>query len=152
MTKGTTGPGPTGIAPLGATFGPSGPTAPTGPSGPNGQTGPSGLTGPVGQTGSEDIVVRDLTETEPHATAAVPAGDAPPPVGAMEIEDRREFVRGDLARGLLWLLTLTIGGVIFFVGIGQIKGEVLTQSIFPSLVTLAGTALGFYFGAVSTKK
>src|SRR5439155_6958679 len=62
----------------------------------------------------------------------------------------REDVRGDLARGLLWLLTFAIGGVLVFVGLGRLDGTVITQSIFPSLVALAGTALGFYFGS-STK-
>jgi len=42
--------------------------------------------------------------------------------------------------------------VIFFVGMGQVNSDVLTQSIFPSLVTLTGTALGFYFGAQTAKK
>jgi len=67
-------------------------------------------------------------------------------------EAPREVIRSDLARGLLWLLTITIGAVIFFVGLGQVPSEVLTQSIFPSLVTLTGTALGFYFGAQTAKK
>src|SRR3954469_2148337 len=51
-------------------------------------------------------------------------------------EGPREVIRSDLARGLLWLLTITIGAVIFFVGLGQVKSDVLTQTIFPSLVTL----------------
>jgi hypothetical protein len=65
-------------------------------------------------------------------------------------DEVREAARGDLARGLLWLLALAIGGVLLFVGIGRVDGTVITQSIFPSLVALAGTALGFYFGS-STK-
>jgi hypothetical protein len=69
-----------------------------------------------------------------------------------ELPYDRETIRADLARGLLWLLTLTVGGAIFFVGMGQLKGEILTQSIFPSLVTLTGTALGFYFGSESKSK
>ena len=59
----------------------------------------------------------------------------------------REGTRGDLARGLLWLLTFAIGGVLAFIGLGRLEGTVLTQSIFPSLIALAGTALGFYFGS-----
>lgn len=66
-------------------------------------------------------------------------------------EERREEARGDLARGLLWLLTFAIGGVLAFVGLGRLDGTVITQSIFPSLVALAGTALGFYFGSQSGK-
>ena len=67
------------------------------------------------------------------------------------LEERREEARGDLARGLLWLLTFAIGGVLVFVGLGRLDGTVITQSIFPSLVALAGTALGFYFGSQSGK-
>ncbi|MEO7143250.1 MAG: PKD domain-containing protein [Bryobacteraceae bacterium] len=62
-------------------------------------------------------------------------------------DEVREAARGDLARGLLWLLTFAIGGVLAFVGLGRLDGTVITQSIFPSLVALAGTALGFYFGS-----
>ncbi len=66
-------------------------------------------------------------------------------------DETRETTRGDLARGLLWLLTFAIGGVIAFIGLGRLDGTVLTQSIFPSLVALAGTALGFYFGSQTAK-
>lgn len=66
-------------------------------------------------------------------------------------EETRENTRGDLARGLLWLLTLVVGGVLVFIGLGRLEGTVLTQSIFPSLVALAGTALGFYFGSQTAK-
>jgi hypothetical protein len=58
----------------------------------------------------------------------------------------REAARGDLARGLLWLLGFTVAGVLVFVALGRIDGAAVTQSIFPSLIALAGTALGFYFG------
>ena len=77
-----------------------------------------------------------------------------PPIqlsGAVSLDERREEARGDLARGLLWLLTFAIGGVLAFVGLGRLDGTVITQSIFPSLVALAGTALGFYFGSQSAK-
>jgi len=62
----------------------------------------------------------------------------------------REGTRGDLARGLLYLLTFAIGGVLVFIGVGRLDGTVLTQSVFPSLIALAGTALGFYFGSQTT--
>jgi hypothetical protein len=65
---------------------------------------------------------------------------------------QREETRGDLARGLLWLLTFSIGGVLAFIGLGRLEGTVLTQSIFPSLIALAGTALGFYFGSQQTQQ
>jgi hypothetical protein len=81
-----------------------------------------------------------------------PAASPPPAVEKIsKIDADREGVRGDLARGLLWLLTLLIGGLLVFVGIGRVGAEVLTQSVFPSLVTLTGTALGFYFGSQSSK-
>jgi len=68
-----------------------------------------------------------------------------------DLEENREGTRGDLARGLLYLLTFAIGGVLVFIGTGRLEGTVLTQSVFPSLIALAGTALGFYFGSQSTK-
>jgi hypothetical protein len=67
------------------------------------------------------------------------------------LETNRENTRGDLARGLLWLLTFVIGGVLIFVGLGRLEGTVITESVFPSLIALAGTALGFYFGSQSGK-
>ena len=83
-----------------------------------------------------------------------PAGPPPPPQDTKKItaEESRENTRGDLARGLLWLLTFAIGGVLVFIGLGRLDGTVLTQSIFPSLVALAGTALGFYFGSQTAKE
>lgn len=63
----------------------------------------------------------------------------------------REITRGALARGLLWLLSFVIGGILMFIAIGRLEGTVLTQSVFPSLIALAGTALGFYFGAEAAK-
>lgn len=70
-----------------------------------------------------------------------------PKVAEYDLVQAQEGTRGDLARGLLWLLTMTIGGMILFVGLGRLDGTLLAQSVFPSLVTLAGTALGFYFGS-----
>jgi len=84
-----------------------------------------------------------------HESALDPA-TAPSAIGVSQpktLDDRREEARGDLARGLLWLLAFAVGGVLAFVGLGRIDGNVITQSIFPSLVALAGTALGFYFGS-----
>lgn len=94
--------------------------------------------------GSGDL---DLTKIEPSLT-----DQAPPPFTVGEPFDpaaKREGTRGDLARGLLWLLALCIGGVLTFIPLGLLEGSVLTQSVFPSLIALAGTALGFYFGSVS---
>lgn len=89
----------------------------------------------------------DFTETE----GSLPAVDSQSAVLSVSspynpFRDREE-TRGDLARGLLWLLTFAIGGVLAFIGLGLLDGTVLTQSVFPSLIALAGTSLGFYFGS-----
>jgi hypothetical protein len=90
-----------------------------------------------------------LNELPPQPSSSAPASLGKPfSVSApFNLDEVREAARGDLARGLLWLLTFAIGGVLAFVGLGRIDGTVITQSIFPSLVALAGTALGFYFGS-----
>jgi len=95
----------------------------------------------------------DLTSDPKEAAAAdTPVVTSPYKVSEPYNPDReREGTRGDLARGLLWLLTFVIGGVLVFVGLGRLDGTVITQSIFPSLIALAGTALGFYFGSQTTK-
>lgn len=97
------------------------------------------------------------------AGARAPAGDADsgqrvqlPPSQLVEqtpydLGRAREETRSDLARIILYLLAFVIGGVLLFIGTGQLAASTLVQSIFPSLVTLAGTALGFYFGAQSAK-
>ncbi|SRR6266567_1433469 len=95
----------------------------------------------------------DLT-SDPNEVAAASAPAVASPYQVSESYDpvrEREGTRGDLARGLLWLLTFAIGGVLVFVGLGRLDGTVITQSIFPSLVALAGTALGFYFGSQTGK-
>jgi hypothetical protein len=81
-----------------------------------------------------------------------PAKPPTPAIGVTEPEPyspdkSREETRGDLARGLLWLLTFAVGGILAFIGFGRLEGSVLAQSIFPSLIALTGTALGFYFGS-----
>jgi Putative peptidoglycan binding domain len=90
----------------------------------------------------------DLTNEPPVDTANAPPVVITPP---FSLDQNREETRGDLARGLLYLLTFAIGGVLAFVGLGRLEGTVITQSVFPSLIALAGTALGFYFGSQSVK-
>lgn len=89
----------------------------------------------------------DLTSEIPVDKPAASVSLTPP----SSLETNRENTRGDLARGLLWLLTFVIGGVLGFVGLGRLEGTVITQSVFPSLIALAGTALGFYFGSQTGK-
>jgi hypothetical protein len=98
------------------------------------------------QVADTDHLDLAATEGEPTVSKAGPVveKEAPQP---FDPNRQREETRGDLARGLLWLLTFTIGGVLVFIGLGRLDGTVLTQSIFPSLIALAGTALGFYFGS-----
>ena len=89
----------------------------------------------------------DLTDEKPADKPAASVSLTP----SFSLDRNREETRGDLARGLLWLLTLVIGGVLVFVALGRLDGTVITQSVFPSLIALAGTALGFYFGSQSGK-
>jgi len=92
----------------------------------------------------KELNLIDETVSPPGAS---PTGSHPYTVSdPLNLDQLREAARGDLARGLLWLLTFAIGGVLAFVGLGRLDGTVITQSIFPSLIALAGTALGFYFG------
>src|SRR5262245_23092724 len=96
---------------------------------------------------SLDTIAKEVTQ---EVTSAVPEQlllSQPVTVETplYDINRTREETRGDLARSILWLLAFVIGGVILFVGTGQLEASTLVQSIFPSLVTLAGTALGFYF-------
>lgn len=88
--------------------------------------------------------VLDLTKTDPQ-----PKPEPARTPLTVQSNITREGTRSDLAMGLLWLLSLAIGGVLVFIGIGRLEGSALTQSVFPSLVTLVGTALGFYFGSES---
>jgi hypothetical protein len=89
----------------------------------------------------------DLTQETQAAKPSALVSITPP----YNPDRNREETRGDLARGLLWLLTFVIGGVLVFVALGRLDGTVITQSVFPSLIALAGTALGFYFGSQSGK-
>jgi len=89
----------------------------------------------------------DLDLTQEPETETAPKASSGFQTKPFDLEENREGTRGDLARGLLYLLTFAIGGVLVFIGTGRLEGTVLTQSVFPSLIALAGTALGFYFGS-----
>jgi hypothetical protein len=88
-----------------------------------------------------EIEERDYSQQLPDTGTVIPEATA------FDFNEAREQTRSDLARGLLWLLTFAVGGVLLFIGMGRLEGTVLAQSIFPSLIALAGTALGFYFGS-----
>jgi hypothetical protein len=108
-------------------------------------------TDPSATQPNDAVEVRDLEQEEPqHSAKVVDAKPVTPVTKPYNLDEAREGTRGDLARGLLWLLTLTIGALILFVGMGRLDGAMIAQSVFPSLVTLAGTALGFYFGSQTT--
>ena len=98
-------------------------------------------------------VAQDLDTAKPTPPAAGDkALDTPLPKEPYDPVKAREETRGDLARGLLWLLGFTVAGILVFIALGRLDGTVITQSIFPSLIALAGTALGFYFGSGSDTK
>src|SRR5579884_2186485 len=61
-------------------------------------------------------------------------------------EPRREATRGWLAAGLLVLVFITVGAGIVFIIVGKMQGTALVESILPQVITLAASALGFYFG------
>jgi hypothetical protein len=58
----------------------------------------------------------------------------------------REVVRGWLAKGLVWLLILTVGAVLGLLAAGRLTATEAALVMSP-VVTLTGTALGFYFGS-----
>jgi hypothetical protein len=89
----------------------------------------------------------DPIEVAKTTPPSVSPPEKPLPEKPYNLDRAREETRGDLARGLLWLLAFTVAGVLVFVALGRVDGSAITQSIFPSLVALAGTALGFYFGS-----
>jgi hypothetical protein len=95
----------------------------------------------------------DLTKEEPQQSEQVPITPSSPILVSeakpYDPGKDREGTRAALARSLLLLLAFSIGGVLFFIGMGRLEGTVLTQSVFPQLITLVGTALGFYFGSQS---
>ena len=92
----------------------------------------------------------NLAETEP-APAEVPS---PRSLQAVirsyqyDPEPGRDAIRGILAVGLLVLVALLAGAAFALSASDLLSGEQLDklQPMFAALVTLTGTALGFYFG------
>jgi hypothetical protein len=58
----------------------------------------------------------------------------------------RESTRTWIVGSLMAILALTIVGLYVLVYSDKVAGSAFMQTVFPSLVGLAGTALGFYFG------
>jgi hypothetical protein len=76
------------------------------------------------------------------------SGSVPPP--RFDPEPGRERMRGWLAVGLLGLLTATIAAAFVLVAIKRVSVtdmKSLLDLIIPPEVALAGSAIGFYFGA-----
>jgi hypothetical protein len=113
----------------------------------------AGTTTPPPVTGGAADTLNFAANPDPNQIGGAQTTKAPEPPAQEKPYDPgrdREAARGDLARGLLWLLGFTVAGVLVFVALGRIDGSAVTQSIFPSLIALAGTALGFYFGTAKT--
>jgi hypothetical protein len=58
----------------------------------------------------------------------------------------REWVRSGLAVTVVAMVVGCVIGMVWLIGTGLLPATVLTQTIFPAILTLAGTVLGFYFG------
>jgi hypothetical protein len=92
------------------------------------------------------------TRTEELDLTGEATGEGPPPPPEerpWNPEPRREQMRGLLASALVLLLALTIGAAFSLEAAGLLSRtqiDALLRPIFPSLVALTGTALGFYFG------
>jgi hypothetical protein len=72
---------------------------------------------------------------------------SPPQVGPEYNPARqREKMRGWLAGGLIGLVTLATIGIFLLVLTNRVDANALVQGVFPSLVALTGSAIGFYFG------
>jgi hypothetical protein len=82
--------------------------------------------------------------------------EQPAPAGSVDLH--RETTRSELARRLMGLLTITVLTIFLLAGLqlagilgtAQISIRELAQIVLTPVVTLTGTALGFYYGAQST--
>jgi hypothetical protein len=114
----------------------------------------------TGDTDAERQVVYDWTD-EPleKAAAKAPETQIETP-GAGSLEMHRETTRGQLARWLMALLSVTVGTILLLGGLqmadildgAKISVQDLAQAVLTPVVTLTGTALGFYFGAQTAGK
>jgi hypothetical protein len=126
------------------------------PSPPNpSRTPPAPVTMDVAGKGIDIINLPDDVDLEANFAETEPPPDPDAstafPVRSYNLEEDREGTRSVLARGLLWLLAFVIGALFVFVGLGRLEGSAVTQTVFPALISLAGTALGFYFGSQVTQ-
>jgi hypothetical protein len=104
----------------------------------------------------EELPQVDWIEDEGVQDPAEPIAE--PATGA-SVELHRETTRGQLARGLMALLSVTVGAILLMAGLqmadildkGQVSIRDLGQVVLTPVVTLTGTALGFYFGAQTAR-
>jgi hypothetical protein len=87
-------------------------------------------------------------EPEPlDLTKEPPEGPVPQPTIAPYDPTRlREHTRTWVVAGIGIILAVTIIGLFVLVWRGKIEGPDFMKAVYSPLVTLAGTALGFYFG------
>jgi hypothetical protein len=102
---------------------------------------------------SEIEPVEDWTADEEEQAAL----KEPVPAPHFGPDEHRETTRAQLAKWLMALLTLTVLTILALAflemagALGDEKGELrdVAQFVLTPVVTLVGTALGFYFGAQS---
>lgn len=102
-----------------------------------------GLEGPEVEEGGGEVIDYTTFEAPPPDSLAPPPRDKP-----FDPEPQREKIRGVLALILVSLVVVLSVLTYWFLAQGWISGDdVQTLSpVFTALVTLTGTAVGFYFG------
>jgi F0F1-type ATP synthase assembly protein I len=98
---------------------------------------------------SEESTLLDLTERD----FATPVKSIVIPTTRYDPIRAREEVRSIIAKGLIWLLsaTIVIGFALFYFTDRYTDLKDLLTIIFPPLIAIIGTVLGFYFGAEASK-
>jgi hypothetical protein len=92
----------------------------------------------------------DLTEEDSKKVGSEQVREAyerqPSKPPTRSIPEMRELVRGWLAKGLVWLLILTVMSILILLATGRLTA-VQASLVLSPVVALTGTALGFYFGS-----
>ncbi len=88
---------------------------------------------------SDDL---DLTNEPVEVTQEI----SPPTTRAFNVEQAREWTRIVCVGGLLLIMAATIWCLYDLVVMDKLEGQVLGQTVFPTLATLVSAALAFYFG------